>query len=174
MATLPGQQFADWTSIQGGGGLGMVGGLYLADKLGLIDLSNKDQAENIKKYGVLGGLAANKLTGAVPPKQLAPVSDAIAKPVDQTQNIASVQPVLPPDVQVGGPMNQQLPQGQPIPPMGADVNVGGPMDLSLPQGQPLPQMERIGPYPRQYDDSFNDFDSDIGNFASLFMKTMGA
>lgn len=174
MATAPGQQFADWTNIQGGGGLGMVGGLYLADKLGLIDLSNKEHADNVKKYGVLGSVAANKLGVGVPPKQLAPVSDAIAKPVGEIQGAAPIQGAVPPaSVEVGGPMNQQLPQGQPIPPMGADVNVGGPMDLSLPQGQPLPQMDRIGPYPRQYDDSFNDFDSDIGNFASLFMKTMG-
>lgn len=144
MATSPGQQFADWTNIQGGGGLGMVGGLYLADKLGLIDLSNKEHADNVKKYGVLGGVAANKLGVGVPPKQLAPVSDAVAKPVGQIQGA-----VPPAQVEVGGPMNQQLPQGQPLPPM---------------------QMENAE-MPTQ--ESFNDFDSDIGNFASLFMKTMG-
>lgn len=133
------------TSSSGGNGLGQIAGLYLADKLGFIDLNNKHDLESIKKHGLLGGMAVNKLSGAVPPKQLAPVSDAVAKPVDQIQGA-----VPPAQVEVGGPMNQQLPQGQPLPPM---------------------QMENAE-MPTQ--ESFNDLDSDIGNFASLFTSFLGA
>lgn len=77
-----------------GGGLGTVAGLYLAHKAGLIDLNNKDQMNSIQKNGVLGHVAMNALNGAVKP------------PVSLNA------PVAP--VTVGGPMNQELPQGVPL------------------------------------------------------------
>lgn len=82
---------------QSGGGLGAVAAAYLAHKAGLIDLNNKDQMASIQKNGVLGHVAMKALDGAVKP----PVSVNA--------------PVVP--VTVGGPMNQELPQGTPLPPM---------------------------------------------------------
>jgi hypothetical protein len=74
MATVPGQQFADWTSIQSGGGPGIMGlgAAYLADKAGLIDLKNPGQRKAFEQGG-LKGVAANQLINklsAVPPPLL--------------------------------------------------------------------------------------------------------
>lgn len=88
-----------------GGGLGTVAGLYLAQKAGLIDLNNKEQMNSIQKNGVLGHVAMNALNGAVKP----PAS--------------ANSPVSP--VTVGGPMNQEMPQGVPLPPMSSAEGVEG-------------------------------------------------
>lgn len=84
-----------------GGGLGAVAGLYLADKMGLVDLKNiseKDK-ESMRKNGVLSTLAMNKLT--------APSGSA---PAPQ-----SSQAVIPPVV--GGPMQKNSVVGVPLAPM---------------------------------------------------------
>jgi hypothetical protein len=100
MATIPGQEYASWTSVPGGnGGLGAVGALYLANKAGLIDLNNKDQMKSVKDNGVLGHLAMKAINGAAQPP-----ANASAMPVK-------------PSVTVGGPMNQTLPQAVPLEPM---------------------------------------------------------
>jgi hypothetical protein len=95
MATIPGQEFASWTAVPGGGGgLGTVAAAYLAHKAGLIDLNNKDQMSSVQKNGILGHMAMKALDGAVKPPA------------------AVNAPVAP--VTVGGPMNQELPQGVPL------------------------------------------------------------
>lgn len=55
----------------GNNGLGSVLGAYLANQLGLVDLSDPSQKSSIQKNGMLGTIAGNKLsstpTGSVPP-----------------------------------------------------------------------------------------------------------
>ena len=53
---------------EGNNGLGTVAAAYLAHKAGLIDFSNKDQQDSMKKNGVLGHLAMSAINGAVAPK----------------------------------------------------------------------------------------------------------
>lgn len=68
MATVPGQQFADWSSIQGGGGSGALGlgAAYLADKAGLIDLKNPGQRKAFEQGGLKGVVSHQLLNKAVP------------------------------------------------------------------------------------------------------------
>lgn len=139
-----------------GGALGAVAGLYLADKMGLIDLKNMSEKdkEGLKKNGVLNTIAMDKLK--------APVGSAPAP-----QEIQAVPPV------VGAAMPQSNVTGAALPPMEAsDVIVGGPMNLGLPVGTPLKPMPRIKPKPRVYEEtSFLDpehIDSSIANFATLY------
>lgn len=100
---IPGQEFRSWTSVPGGGGgLGTVAAAYLAHKAGLIDLNDKKQMDSLQKHGVLGHAAIKSLEGA-------------AKPPSKSNA-----PVIPKsDVTVGGPMNQELPQGVPLDPLSA-------------------------------------------------------
>jgi len=65
---MPGLQFQDWNSMStgGGGGLGSLAALFLADQMGLVDLSNKSQQADIQNHGILGGLLKNKMMGPKP------------------------------------------------------------------------------------------------------------
>lgn len=99
---VPGMQFQDWNSIAGGGGggLGNVAALFLADKMGLVDLNNKSQQEDIQKHGMLGGLLKNKFTGQQPPGSApAPQATGPVAPMsnDQLQQAMSMDtgPVAP-------------------------------------------------------------------------------
>ena len=78
---VPGLQFQDWNSMStgGGGGLGSLAALFLADKMGLVDLKDKTQQEDIQKHGLMGGLFKNKMMGQKPEGSApAPTSGAMA------------------------------------------------------------------------------------------------
>jgi hypothetical protein len=101
---MPGLQFQDWNSMStgGGGGLGSLAALFLADQMGLVDLSNKSQQADIQSHGILGGLLKNKMMG---PKPEGSVPAPTSKPVgpvslmgnDQLQQAMSMDqaPVAP-------------------------------------------------------------------------------
>jgi hypothetical protein len=146
---MPGMQFQDWNSIAGGGGggLGNVAALFLADKMGLVDLKNKSQQEDIQKHGMLGGLLKNKFTGQQPPGS-APAP-------------ASAPGAMAPIAPMG---NDQLQQA-----MSMDAGPAAPVAPTAPQ-MPMagtPDMSQYALYDPEH------IDSSLSNFAKLFTLGVG-
>jgi hypothetical protein len=136
---IPGMQFQDWNSISGGGGggLGSVAALFLADKMGLVNLNDKTQQEDMQKHGILGGLLKNKFAVQQPPGS-APAPGAMA-------------PIAP----MG---NDQLQQA-----MSMDTGPVAPVAPTAPQA-PMAGMPDMSQY-ASYDP--DDIESSLSNFAKL-------
>jgi hypothetical protein len=135
---IPGMQFQDWNSIAGSsGGLGSVAALFLANQMGLVDLNDKTQQEDMQKHGLLGGLFKNKMMGQKP-EGSAPAPGAMA-------------PIAP----MG---NDQLQQA-----MDMNAAPAGPVAPTAPQA-PMAGMPDMSQY-ASYDP--DDIDSSLSNFAKL-------
>jgi hypothetical protein len=139
---VPGLQFQDWNSMSsgGGGGLGSLAALFLADKMGLVDLKDKTQQDDIQKHGLMGGLFKNKMMGQKPEGSApAPTSGAMA-------------PIAP----MG---NDQLQQA-----MSMDAGPAAPVAPTAPQ-MPMAGTPDMSQY--AFNDP-EHIDSSLSNFAKLF------
>lgn len=153
---MPGLQFQDWNSMStgGGGGLGSLAALFLADQMGLVDLSNKSQQADIQSHGILGGLLKNKMMGQ-PPAGSAPAPTS--KPVGPVSLMG----------------NDQLQQA-----MSMDQAPAGPVAPTAPQA-PMAGMPSINNFASYAPDASQygsydpeDIESSLSNFSKLL--TLGA
>jgi hypothetical protein len=144
---VPGLQFQDWNSMStgGGGGLGSLAALFLADKMGLVDLKDKTQQEDIQKHGLMGGLFKNKMMGQKPEGSApAPTSGAMA-------------PIAPMgNDQLQQAMSMETAPAAPVPPTAPQMPMAGTPDMSQ---YAFNDPEHI--------------DSSLSNFAKLFTLGVG-
>jgi hypothetical protein len=152
---VPGLQFQDWNSMSsgGGGGLGSLAALFLADKMGIVDLKDKTQQEDIQKHGLMGGLFKNKMMGQKP-------EGSAPAPTSAPGAMAPIAPMG----------NDQLQQA-----MSMDAGPAAPVPPTAPQ-MPMagtPSMENYASYaPDASQYASNDpehIDSSLFNFAKLLL-----